>query len=174
MHEAIKIALMGVTGISAITDLYSRRIPNAVVVAGLVAGLGLNTWLNGWSGLAHALLGFGLAVLIYVPLFLLRAMGGGDVKLMAAAGAIVGPKDWFTLFILASIAGGVIALGMLLARNALGSAFFNVMHIAKELAHFRPPYKSQPDLDISSPQSLSMPHGVAIAIGAVALLVLQS
>ena len=120
------------------------------------------------------LLGFGLAVLIYVPLFLLRAMGGGDVKLMAAAGAIVGPKDWFTLFILASIAGGVIALGMLLARNALGSAFFNIMHIVKELAHFRAPYKSQPDLDISSPQSLSMPHGVAIAIGAVALLVLQS
>ena len=174
MPDEIKIALMGVTGISAITDLYSRRIPNAVVVAGFFAGLALNTWLNGWGGLAQSLMGFGLAVLIYVPLFILRAMGGGDVKLMAAAGAITGPRDWFTLFILASIAGGVIALGMLLARNALGSAFYNMMHIAKELAHFRAPYKSQPELDISSPQSLSMPHGVAIAIGAVALLVLQS
>jgi prepilin peptidase CpaA len=173
MHDVIKIALIGVTGISAITDLYSRRIPNAVVVAGFIAGLGLNSWLNGWSGLAQAAMGFGLAVLIYVPLFLLRAMGGGDVKLMATAGAILGPQAWFTLFILASIAGGVIALGMVLARNALGSAFFNVMHIAKELAYFRAPYKSQPDLDISSPQSLSMPHGVAIAIGAAALLVLQ-
>jgi Flp pilus assembly protein protease CpaA len=92
---------------------------------------------------------------------------------MAAAGALVGPRDWFTLFILASIAGGVIAMGMLLARNTLGSTFGNMMHIAKELAHFRAPYKSQPDLDISSPQSLSMPHGVAIGIGAALLLISQ-
>jgi prepilin peptidase CpaA len=173
MPDAIKIALIGVTGISAVTDLYSRRIPNPVVVAGFAAGLILNTWLAGWGGLAQSLLGFGLAILIYVPLFLLRAMGGGDVKLMAAAGALVGARDWFTLFILASIAGGAIALGMLMARNTLGSAFGNMMHIAKELAHFRAPYKSKPDLDISSPQSLSMPHGVAIAIGAALLLVTQ-
>ena len=64
MPDEIKIALMGVTGISAITDLYSRRIPNAVVVAGFVAGLALNTWLNGCAGLAQSLMGFGLAVLI--------------------------------------------------------------------------------------------------------------
>src|SRR4051812_18653820 len=120
MPIAIKIALAGLTGISAITDFYSRRIPNAVVVAGFIAGIALNTWLNGVNGLWHALMGFGLAILIYVPLFILRAMGGGDVKLMAAAGAIVGPKDWFTLFIFASLAGGAIALGMLLAKNALG------------------------------------------------------
>src|SRR3954466_3907979 len=117
MPDAIKITLIGVTGIAAITDLYSRRIPNALAVAGFVAGLSLNAWLNGWGGLAQSVMGFGLAVLIYVPLFLLRAMGGGDVKLMAAAGAIVGPRDWFTLFIMASIAGGVIAVGFLLARN---------------------------------------------------------
>jgi prepilin peptidase CpaA len=173
MPDVIKIALIGLTGIAAITDLYSSRIPNALVIAGLIAGLSLNTWLNGWSGLAHSLLGFGLAALVYVALFMLRRMAGGDVKLMAAAGAIVGAKDWFTLFILASIAGGVIALGLLLAKNALGTAFSNIMYILKELAHFRAPHKSRPDLDVSSPQSLRMPHGVAIAVGAVALLMTQ-
>src|SRR4051794_38660320 len=117
MPFAIKFALIGLTGISAITDLYSRRMLNPVVAAGFAAGVGLNAWLDGWSGLLHALGGFGLAILIYVPLFVLRAMGGGDVKLMAAAGAIVGPRDWFTLFVLASITGGAIALGMLIARN---------------------------------------------------------
>src|SRR5690349_12616599 len=123
MPEAIKIALIGVTGVAALTDLYSRRIPNFLVVAGFIAGLAFNIWFAGWIGLAQSLMGFGLAILIYVPLFVLRAMGGGDVKLMAAAGALVGPRDWFTLFILASIAGGVIAMGMLLARNTLGSTF---------------------------------------------------
>lgn len=174
MPYALKLALIGLTGISAITDLYSRRIPNMIVVAGFVAGVALNTWLGGWSGLLHSLSGFGLAALIYVPLFILRAMGGGDVKLMAAAGAIVGPSEWFTLFIYASLAGGVIALGMLLARNAMGAAFWNMMHILKELAHFRAPYRSQPGLDISSPQALTMPHGVAIGVGAALLLIFQA
>jgi prepilin peptidase CpaA len=174
MHVAIKIALMGLTGIGALTDLYTRLIPNSLVVAGFVAGIALNSWLGGWSGLLHSLGGFGLALLIYIPLFIVRAMGGGDVKLMAAAGAIVGARDWFTLFIFASIAGGVIALGMLMARNALGKTFHNIMYIAKELAHFRAPYKSKSQLDIGSPQALTMPHGIAIVIGAVLLLIVQS
>jgi prepilin peptidase CpaA len=172
MPLPLQIALLGLTGIAAVTDGYSRRIPNALVVAGFLAGLALNSWLAGWLGLQQSLLGFGLAILIYVPLFVLRAMGGGDVKLMAAAGAIVGPRDWFTLFILASLAGGAIALGMLMTRSALGPAFGNIMHILKELAHFRAPYKSNAALDVASPKALTMPHGIAIAAGAVALLVI--
>ena len=62
---------------------------------------------------------------------------------------------------------------MLVARNAMGSAFGKMMHILKELAHFRAPYRSQPDLDISSPQALTMPHGVAIGVGAALLLILR-
>ena len=173
MPLALKIALMGLTGIAAITDLYSRWIPNALVVVGFAAGVALNIWLNGWSGLAQSMLGFGLALLIYVPLFILRAMGGGDVKLMAAVGSILGPRDWFIVFIYASVAGGVIALAMLLARNALGQTFYNMMHIVKELAHFRAPYKSRDTLDIASQQALTMPHGVAIAIGAALFLLGQ-
>jgi prepilin peptidase CpaA len=173
MPLPLQIALMGLTGVAAITDAYSRRIPNALVVAGFLAGIALNVWIGGWMGLKESLFGFGLALLIYVPLFIVRAMGGGDVKLMAAAGAIVGPGNWFTLFILASIAGGAIALGMLLTRQTLGPAFGNVAHILKELAHFRAPYKSNAALDVASPKAMTMPHGIAIAAGAAALLVLQ-
>jgi prepilin peptidase CpaA len=170
MNFALQCALLIVTGIAALTDLYSRRIPNPLVVAGFAAGLVLNIWWSGPGGGLNSLMGLGLALLIYVPLFLLRAMGGGDVKLMAAAGAIVGPRDWFTLFILASVVGGVLALGMLMARRSMGSAFWNVLHIAKELAHLRMPYKSNAALDISSSQALTMPHGVAIGIGAALLV----
>ena len=79
-------------------------------------------WADG-AGLAHSSSGFGLAVLIYVPLFILRAMGGGDVKLMAAAGAIARTKGLVYPFHLGIMAGGVIALGMLLARNAWARHF---------------------------------------------------
>src|SRR5687767_3708853 len=102
---------------AAATDLRSRRIPNWLVVAGLLAGVTLNVVLAGWSGLLAAALGFALALAVYVPLFILRAMGGGDVKLMAAVGCMAGPQNWLTIFILASLAGGVMAIVILLSRG---------------------------------------------------------
>lgn len=39
-----------------------------------------------------------LALAIYLPLYLIRGMGSGDVKLMAAVGALVGPGAWFQIF----------------------------------------------------------------------------
>ena len=102
---------------------------------------------------------------------MLRAMGGGDVKLMAAAGAIIGPGEWFTLFIFASVAGGADSSRHVACAKRIGRGILEDDAHFKELAHFRAPYKSQPDLDISSPQALTMPHGVAIAVGAVLLLI---
>jgi len=161
------------TAVAAATDLHSRMIPNWLVVAGLVLGFGLNTFLFGWAGLWAAFLGFGLALALYIPLFLLRAMGGGDVKLMAAVGALAGPKDWFVIFVLASLAGGVFALGLIFLRNSLGITLANIGHIVRNLVRFRAPYASQPDLDISSPKAVTMPHGVAIAAGTLAFLYLR-
>ena len=123
--------------------------------------------------LGAAFLGFGLALALYIPLFLLRAMGGGDVRLMAAVGALAGPRDWFVIFVLASLAGGVFAFGLIFVRNSLGITFRNIGHILKNLARFRAPYASEPDLDISSPKAITMPHGVAIAAGTMAFLFLR-
>lgn len=162
-----------ITAIAAATDLHSRTIPNWLVVIGLVLGFGLNTYVYGWAGLWAASLGFGLALALYIPLYLLRAMGGGDVKLMAAVGALAGPKDWFTIFVLASILGGAIALTLLFMRNSMGTTFHNVGHILTNLVRLRAPYASNPDLDISSPKAVTMPHGVAIAAGTFAFLFLR-
>jgi prepilin peptidase CpaA len=162
-----------VTAIAAVTDLHSRIIPNWLVATGTALGFGLNTYLFGWAGLQAAALGFGLALALYIPLFLLRAMGGGDVKLMAAVGSLAGPQDWFTIFVFASVLGAVFALALLFLRNSTGTAFENIWHILKNLARFRAPYASNPDLDISSPKAITMPHGVAIAAGTLAFLFLR-
>lgn len=153
------------TLIAAATDLRSRRIPNWLVVAGLLAGVTLNVVLAGWSGLLAAALGCALALAVYVPLFILRAMGGGDVKLMAAVGSMAGPQNWLTIFILASLAGGVMAIIILLSRGALRKALGNVGFILQELSRFRLPYKSRAELDIKHPGAASLPHAVTIAAG---------
>src|SRR5258707_6460288 len=93
---------------AAVHDLRSRRIPNWLVLAGLVLGVALNSFLHPyWPGFKEAAQGFGLALLIYFPLYILHAMGAGDVKLMAALGAMVGPGPWLALFIVPAILGGL-------------------------------------------------------------------
>jgi prepilin peptidase CpaA len=173
MPQYIVWTLAVVTAIAAATDLHSRIIPNWLVVAGLALGFGLNGYLYGWAGLWAAFLGFALALGLYVPLYLLRAMGGGDVKLMAAIGALAGPKDWFTIFVLASLLGGMFAIGLLFLRNSMGTTFHNIRHIITNLVRMRAPFATNPDLDISSPKAITMPHGVAIAAGTFAFLFLQ-
>ena len=158
-------SLAAVTLVAALTDMRSRRIPNWLCATGVLLGFVVNTYLTGWAGLASAGMGFGLALLIYVPLFAIRAMGGGDVKLMAAVGALAGPTDWFTIFILASALGGMFALGLMVVKSRLGFAFSNIWYILCNLARLRAPYAERPDLDVANPGAVTMPHGVAIAAG---------
>lgn len=155
---------------AAISDIRSRTIPNWLVLAGLVSGFVLNAMLAGLAGLKSSLLGFGVALLIYVPLFVLRAVGGGDVKLMAALGSLSGPHNWLVLFVFASLAGGISAMVVVLGRRAVRTTFVNTMHIVRELAHCRMPFRSNPVLDIAHESSVSIPHGVAIAVGVILFL----
>src|SRR4051812_12918709 len=85
---------------AAVFDARYRRIPNWLTLAGVLLGLALNTWLYGvfptkqvqgtWGGLVFAAEGLGFAFAVYLFLYALRAMGAGDVKLMAAVGAMTG------------------------------------------------------------------------------------
>ena len=163
-------SLAAVTLVAALTDMRSRRIPNWLCATGVLLGFAVNTYLTGWAGLTSAGMGFGVALLIYVPLFALRAMGGGDVKLMAAVGALAGPTDWFTIFILASALGGAFALGLLFLKSRLSYTFSNIWHILCNLARLRAPYADRPDLDVGHSGALTMPHGVAIAAGTFVFL----
>src|SRR3954471_2642336 len=74
---------------AAIFDVRYRRIPNWLSGGALVCGMILNAFVFGWPGIQASLLGIALATLIYFPLFAVRGMGAGDVKLMMAIGALV-------------------------------------------------------------------------------------
>ncbi|HLK19073.1 MAG TPA: A24 family peptidase [Bryobacteraceae bacterium] len=165
----IQIVLVLVVAIAAVYDIRFRRIPNWLVLSGLVLGLGINTFLARWEGARASLLGFILAFLVYFPLYLLRGMGAGDVKLMAAIGALVGPANWFGIFVLSGLLGGVFAVLFLVARGKLRNALWNVGFLLQRLFHFKAPYARE-ELDLASPKSLKMPHGVSIAAGSLLFL----
>jgi prepilin peptidase CpaA len=115
--------------------------------------------------------GLGLALLIYVPLYLIRAMGAGDVKFMAAIGAVMGADNWLGVFLTTAILGGVASLCLVAARNRLHVTVMNLSTIASELVHGRMPFHKDPSLDVHDRRALGLPHGTIIAISVCIFLV---
>jgi prepilin peptidase CpaA len=163
--------LLGIlVALAAIFDIRSRRIPNWLVLAGLIAGVGWNVYASGWSGLLRSAEGLGLGFILYFPLYLIRARGAGDVKLLAAVGAVTGPGNCVWIFLLPAVLGGIIALILLLFRGRVRKTFFNVGWIIQDLLHFRAPYRSSDELDVTTSKGMRLPHGAMIAVGALAFI----
>jgi prepilin peptidase CpaA len=163
--------LLGIlVALAAIFDIRSRRIPNWLVLAGLIVGVGWNVYASGWSGLLRGAEGLGLGFILYFPLYLIRARGAGDVKLLAAVGAVVGPGNCLWIFLLTAVLGGAIALVLLMFRGRMRKTLFNVGWIIQDLLHFRAPYRSSDELDVTTTKGLRLPHGAMIAVGTLAFL----
>lgn len=166
----LRIVLVAVVVTAAAYDFKYRRIPNWLNLSGLILGFGLNLYLIGGPGLLSAGEGFLLALAIYIPLYLLRGMGAGDVKLMAALGAIAGPLPWLEIFIATALLGGLAAAVLAMSKKRFLETCWNVIGILKDLMHLRAPFFSKAQLDIRDSRALRMPHGVTIAIGALGAL----
>lgn len=157
--------------VAAIWDLRHRKIPNWLTGVGFVTGLMAQIALGGSAGLLSALKGVALALLVYVPLYALRGVGGGDLKLMAAAGAIAGPKNWLLIFVTTALLGGVCAIVLALSRGMLGRTMRNTGRILAALVCLRAPYASHPELDVTRPEALRLPHGALIAAATLLWLI---
>lgn len=108
------IVLVGVAAV--IEDLGWRRISNWTSGGALLSGLILHGIEKGWTGALHALLGSAIGFGVFLIFYLLGGMGGGDVKLMAGFGALLGDKQILPAALLAAASGGLIALGFLAIR----------------------------------------------------------
>lgn len=169
----VNVLLLVLVGVAAIYDVRYRRIPNWLTLSGVVSGLALNTFIyRGWPGLRLSLAGLATGLGIYLALYLLRAMGAGDVKLMAAVGALVGAQDWFGIFVITAIAGAFAAMVLVIMRGRLKKTMWNVGFILSEMRHGRPAYVSNQELDVRSGKSVGLPHGAVIAFGTLAFLCL--
>lgn len=177
-----EILLLAIVLGAAVYDVRYRRIPNWLNLAGVVLGLALNSFLYeggpgrafGWRGLVFGLKGMGLAFVVYLALYAVRAMGAGDVKLMAAVGSIVGWENWFGIFVITALIGGIMSIILVLSRGRLQKTLFNVGFILSEMKSGRPAYLKNEELDVRSKKALGLPHGAVIAVGCVFFLALSA
>ena len=160
---------------AAVYDVRYRRIPNWLSMSGVLLGLALNAFLyQGWPGLRLSLQGLGIGFGVYFLLYMLRAMGAGDVKLMAAVGAIVGPRDWFGTFLITAVIGGAMALILVASKGRVKKTLWNVSFILSEMKSGRPAYIGKEELDVRNPKALGLPHGAVIAVGTIFFLALAA
>ena len=106
--------IAGVVGIAAIVDdLARRQISNWISCSAFAAGLILQTSHNGWQGAGSALLGTITGAVVFLIFYLLGGMGGGDVKLMAGFGAVLGAKQLLEAALWTAGCGGLMAVGVI-------------------------------------------------------------
>ena len=117
------LSIAGLIGIVATAeDLRRRQISNKTSLGALVLGLAAQTALYGLRGLGNALAGTAAGFLVFLVFFLLGGMGGGDIKLMAGFGAILGLDRILQAALLTAIIGALFAMGYLLIRKLRGQS----------------------------------------------------
>lgn len=102
-------------------DLAERRLPNRMILMALALAVGLHL-LRATPQPVMLLAGAVMGFLVFLPFYLLRGMGAGDVKLMTAIGAFSGPVLVLLIAAASAIAGGVLALGYLSAPGSTTSS----------------------------------------------------
>lgn len=98
------------TGMAALMDLRTRKIPNRVILCGWSAGLGLWLGFQGYRGCLYWLAGASGTLLPGLGVYLLRGIGAGDVKLLSVAGGILGLRRGIWLSVAALFLGGLLGL----------------------------------------------------------------
>lgn len=156
--------LISVVLIAAIFDVRAHRIPNWLVAVGLVFAIVHHAFLPAGEGATHALSGFGVGLLILIPLYAMRTLGAGDVKLVAMVGAFVGPTAVITTILATMIVGGILAVIASAQKRMLRQLASNLRTMVI-MRHIRQMGGAMPNTELSPPSVGKMPYALAIAGG---------
>jgi prepilin peptidase CpaA len=167
MNQALQLLLLWLVLQAAVTDLALRRIPNVLVLCGLALSLLLYA-ISGPPGelLSTWLAGLAAGFFLFLPLYVLRGMAAGDVKLMAMTGAFVGPALALQIALLSCLVGGLIGLAMLLMSGRWPILCNNLKPFLYRLAG----YPVEPIPITRETSAGGIPYGLAIAIGTAAVV----
>lgn len=156
---------------ACITDLRSRRIPNVLTFGAAAAAAAYHFAMGGPYALGLSVAGWAVGLLVFVVPFALRGLGGGDVKLLAALGAWLGPTEVVWLAAYTAIAGAVMALVIATAHNYLGTALRNLWLL---LCHWRVAGLSAlPELTLERSDAPKLAYALPIFCGTVVTLWLR-
>ena len=160
-QSTIWVLTLALTLSAAVLDLRSRRIPNWLTVPGLLLGVSVHAVLSGWHGTLFALEGAGLALVILLPLVLLRGLGAGDWKLMGAVGAMLGPVLLMFVLFGSILASGLMAAVHMMRAGRVVETFRDLWVLLKGFFSFG--LRAHPQISLDNPKLMKLPFGVAVA-----------
>lgn len=151
-------------------DFAEKRVPNWLNATLLLAGIVLQGGYYGLSGLSTALLGAALGFALLIGPWLMHGMGAGDVKLMTAIGAWLGP--WLTLlsFAAGAVIGGVAAVAMILSTGRAVHALTNMQTILTKMRRFDTAFGEFGGAKTFGNTSQLLPYGVPLTAGTIGVL----
>ncbi|QCJ45301.1 prepilin peptidase [Bacillus sp. S3] len=163
----INFVLITALLISLITDIKNRRILNIVTLPAILFGFIYYTTLQGLEGFLFSGKGFLIGLTLLLIPYLLGGMGAGDVKLMAAIGALMGTSFVLYSFVYIALIGGLISVMLIMKRNGVK---LSLKSLCYQLFFLRSNLGSKLfSKDKSS--SISFPYGVAIVLGTFCTIV---
>jgi prepilin peptidase CpaA len=160
-RESIWFLAVFVATWAGILDWRYRRIPNWLTMSALVAGVAVNSAVSGLAGLKTSLLGALLGLAVLLPFYLLRAMGGGDWKLVGALGAILGSGRLVDVLFAAILVAGVMAAGLIVTKGRVRESLRNIGNMLPSLLRLQMP---GPEVSLDNPNAAKVPFGVSVAI----------
>lgn|SRR5262245_49950496 len=169
--SAAHVFVAVVLTLACISDLRARRIPNALTASAVAGALLFHLMTGGLTAVGWSLAGCVVGALLFFPMFALRGMGAGDVKLLAAVGAWLGPSQVAIAALATSIAGGVIAIALALGYGYLREAVQNVWML---LMHWRVMgVQPLPAVSLEEARGPRLAYALPISIGTAVTLWLK-
>lgn len=154
-------AALCVAVVATVSDIRTHRVPNRLTLGAALAGLLYHGTVTGQ--LADSAGGWLAGLLVFLPVFLLGALGGGDVKLVAALGAWLGIGPVLKAAAYGAVAGGVLALVVAWRHRLLGSTLRNIAGLLQywRLAGVQP----LPALTLADGRGPRLPYALPVLCG---------
>ena len=169
--SSVQLAAVIIAISAAACDLRTRRIPNLLTFGAAGTGLIYHLIWGGFGGFGHSAAGWFVGALVFVVPFALRGLGGGDVKLLAALGAWIGPSEVVWLALYTGVAGGAMAIVVALANGYLRRGLDNIWLL---LSHWRVAgLKALPELTLDGSSAPKLAYAVPILAWMVAVVWLR-
>jgi prepilin peptidase CpaA len=160
----ITIFLCVLLGYAVRCDISEHRIPNWLVAAILAGGLLGQVVTQGAMGIVYGLGGLATGLMFFLPFYARGGMGAGDVKLMAAVGALLGPLGALMAGALTLIAGLALVIVGFKLRNVIDQ-----MRLSRIVGERMPPIGASV-LFVEKNGATRIPYAPAIATGTACAL----
>jgi prepilin peptidase CpaA len=168
VQTALDMSLLVLVTLAGVYDLLERRIPNRLLGCAVAVAIPLQAC-AGDGALLDAAGGAACGLLLFLPLYLLRGMAAGDVKLLATLGAFTGPAAVLQIGVTTWCIGGFMAIVIIIGRRQMHAAFLNLRDLLRPLLMRLAGLPALP-VALSRPSVGGMPYGLAIALATIAFV----